>query len=69
MRIYFNPLQFTFDKVNYAQYGDLYVKSMKASETKFSGLKQMLRVAGVSVQGKRNIHYGLQSLTTKLTLK
>ena len=47
---YFIPLYFAFNKTNYARYECFYVETLKSSEEKYPGLKEMLKKAGLSVQ-------------------
>ena len=49
---YFIPLYFAFNKTNYARYGSFYVETLKSIEEKYPGLKEMLKKAGLSVQGQ-----------------
>ena len=49
---YFIPFYFALNKTNYARYGSFYLETMRVMETKFPGLKEMLKHAGLSVQGQ-----------------
>ena len=49
---YFIPLYFAFNKTNYARYGSFYVETLQSIEEKYPGLKEMLKKAGLSVQGQ-----------------
>ena len=48
---YFIHLYFAFNK-NYPRYGSFYVETLKSIEQKYPGLKEMLKKAGLSVQGR-----------------
>ena len=48
---YFIHLYFAFNK-NYPRYGSFYVETLKSIEEKYPGLKEMLKKAGLSVQGR-----------------
>ena len=49
---YFIPFYFAFNKTNYGRYGSFYLETMRVMETKYPGLKEMLKDAGLSVQGQ-----------------
>ena len=49
---YFILLYFAFSKTNYARCGSFYVETLKSIEEKYPGLKEMLKKAGLSVQGQ-----------------
>ena len=49
---YFIPLYFAFNKPKYARCGSFYVETLKSIEEKYPGLKEMLKKAGLSVQGQ-----------------
>ena len=49
---YFIPLYFAFNKTNFARYGSFYLETLKSTEEKYPGLKEMLKKAALSAQGQ-----------------
>ena len=47
------PYYFAFNKTNYARYGCYYVQSLKQIDECYEGLKPLLPVNGLSVQGQK----------------
>ena len=46
------PIYFALNKTNYARYGTWYVQTMKEIDDRYSGLKHLLKSAGLSVQAQ-----------------
>ena len=51
---FFLPLNFSFQKVNYARYGSFYVEVLLKIEKLYLGLKGLLREKGMSVQAQEH---------------
>ena len=49
---YFIPFYFVFNKTNYARYGSYYLETLKTIENRYPGMKEMMKHAGLSVQGQ-----------------
>ena len=49
---YFIPLYFVFNKSNYARYGSYYLETLRTIENRYPAMKEMMKHAGLSVQGQ-----------------
>ena len=49
---YFLPFYFALNKTNYARYGSYYVAELKAMDTRFPDLKEILKSKGLSIQAQ-----------------